>query len=92
MANSLIRAQTWAVARFPTCEGALDDRRRPGRLKEVSAELLPLLRAVPDADTLGGADQGTDPLRVFRGLLFGTAIGLMIWAGAFCIVRTALLS
>lgn len=67
------------------------DRRRPGRLADVSPELIPLLRgqgtAVPNPDHAFG---NPDQLHGARGVAAGVAVGAAIWAAVgyavYCIL------
>jgi hypothetical protein len=77
----------------------IQDRRRPNR-REVSEELIPLLR-----DTIGGGsfvldetrppdiDEGrpSDDLSAARGVIVSTFVGMLIWIGiglvAFALLR-----
>lgn len=71
----------------------LVERRRPGRLGEVSTELLPLLRYQATPEGLEVAEpwptrtsapevgQGKDPLRAVRGIAVGLVLTAPIWVG-----------
>ncbi len=63
------------------------DRRRPGRIANLSPELIPLLRGeLPDPDQQFG---NPDQLHGARGIAAGVAIGATLWAAigyaAYCI-------
>lgn len=56
------------------------DRRRPGRVDDVSPELIPLLRK-PTADTPIEFDEDeVDQTAAIRGVFFGVLISAPIWA------------
>ena len=64
------------------------DRRRPGRIANVSPELIPLLRGqLPDPEQQFG---NPDHLHAARGLVAGVAIGTALWTAviyaAYCIL------
>jgi hypothetical protein len=66
----------------------LQDRRRPGRLRQVSPTLIELLRSKPDANLPGGEDE--HPVPAVTGILLWSVVGLAMWAGLFWLVRLAL--
>ncbi len=63
-------------------EAAASDRRRPGRLKQVSPELIPILRTAESAPTLE-EDMALedDQLAGMRGVAFGLALSVPLWVG-----------
>ncbi len=63
----------------------VQDRRRPGRLQQVSPALVDLLRSKPDA-VLPGSDEG-HPLGAIAGILLSAVVGLAMWAGLFWLMR-----
>ena len=76
---------------------AVETRRRPGRLKNVSPDLVPLLRSPATADirgpSLGEADAQfrEDSLAPVKGIMFAVALSVPLWAGisalAWVVVR-----
>jgi hypothetical protein len=70
MADELV--VTGARLSGPPAQAASSDRRRPGRIGNVSPALIPLLRAttVPDDDGLAPA----------RGIMVGLLLSMVLWA------------
>ena len=74
---------------------SVGDRRRPRRNDQVSAHLIPLLRN-PAADTLTlpAGDVAPPPLddelRPARGIIIGSLLSLLLWAGIAAVVRAVL--
>ena len=72
---------------------AIETRRRPGRLKNVSPDLVPLLRSPATADisrpSLGEADTQfmEDSLAPVKGIMFAVALSVSLWAGISALVR-----
>ena len=64
-------------------------RRRPGRIQNVSAALIPLLRGHPGAAGAAKAIEGDD-LTSARGILIGAGISSLLWVGAWFAVRAML--
>jgi hypothetical protein len=75
----------------PGTSTTLRDQRRPGRLKHVDPNLIPLLRGqaqpVPDelVEIVEPDDVAVDPdrattLSAARGICLGVALGSLIWA------------
>ena len=62
------------------------DRRRPGRMEQVSPALIELLRSKPDTE-LPGQDH---PLGAITGILLSAVVGLAMWAGLFWLIRILL--
>ena len=65
-----------------------DDRRRSGRLEDVSPSLVPLLRFKPSPEQVEAEQSGPavsddaeddDDLRVARGIAFGLAVSGLFW-------------
>ena len=66
-----------------TPETSTSDRRRPGRLKQISPELIPILRVSETgtpADSDFEWDEG-DQLAGVRGIAFGLALSVPLWVG-----------
>ncbi len=59
---------------FADASGA-PDRRRPGRLEQISADLIPLLRT----ETAQYVD-GSDSLAPARGIVVGLLLSALLWA------------
>ena len=72
---------------------AVESRRRPGRLKNVSPDLVPLLRSPATADisrpSLGEADTQfiEDSLAPIKGIMFAMALSVPLWAGIGALAR-----
>ena len=66
-------AETGAAAAPPVAQ----DRRRPGRVEQVSPAIIPLLR---DPARCVDTDQDTDPLAPARGVVFGLLLSVALWA------------
>ena len=62
----------------PTKQGS--DRRRAGRIENVSPYLIPLLRETPGADGAWDPDGRANDLRPATGILVSAMLGLAIWA------------
>jgi len=56
---------------------ATQDRRRPGRVTHMSPALIKLLRWRPGIDDWNAGN----PLGAARGIMLGTAFGLVAWTG-----------
>jgi len=69
-------------------ERLVGDRRRPGRVAEVSPALIELLRVKPRAPH-PDADH-RNPLGAMRGILFWSMVGAGMWAGLFTLIRDLL--
>lgn len=82
---------TEQVSTLPASD-AIETRRRPGRLKKVSPELVPLLRSPATADicelSLGEADARLieDDLGTVKGIIFALALSVSLWAGISAVV------
>ena len=79
------------------------DRRRPGRIDNVSPELLPLMRrsdlaaagrsiaAEPELIESAGQSEELDPegdaAAPARGIVFGLVLSVPIWAGIWLLLR-----
>ena len=65
----------------PIAGSLLDDRRRPGRRADISAELLPLLRGMASISTDPSAvlDKNPDPLSEARGVVTGLRLSVICW-------------
>jgi hypothetical protein len=64
------------------------ERRRPGRLENVSPELIPILRSnrpLPEFPGQPDVPDHTDDLSSARGVLVGMAISIPIW----CLIGAA---
>ena len=76
----------------PPTSNAIETRRRPGRLKEVSPELVPLLRSPATADihapALSEADARfmEDDLAAVKGIMYALALSVPLWAGISAVV------
>ncbi len=57
------------------------DRRRPGRIEDVSPELIPLMRH-PDE-----LEPDRDDLRPMTGVLVAVALSVPVWAGIALFIR-----
>ena len=74
---------------------AIETRRRPGRLKKVNPDLIPLLRSPATADirelSLGEVDAQfvEDNLAPVKGILFAVALSVPLWAGISVLVWVA---
>ena len=72
-------------ARDPLSPAPATDRRRPGRLKDVSPHLTPLLRFRPSAEQIAAArrdpaeSEDDDDLRPARGIALGVLVSLAFW-------------
>ncbi len=64
-------------------EAAASDRRRPGRLKQVSPELIPILRTSEMSPILDQemALEDADQLSGMRGIASGLALSIPLWVG-----------
>ncbi len=60
-------------------EPSLVERRRPGRLENVSSQLIPLLRRSLPPE--GEIDDEQDGLRSASGIALSTIIGFALWLG-----------
>lgn len=92
MVQTVVDASQTAPATFTSSAdlGIPGDRRRPGRAKDMSAALIPLLRGSAGVKVPQCEARPDDPLRTARGLLISTAAGLLIWAGAFYLIWSLL--
>ena len=75
-----------------TNQAVAADRRRPGRPKHVSPELIPLLRTSELPPTLDEGDEDmtledADQLSGLRGIAFGLALSVPLWVGIAYIGR-----
>lgn len=59
-------------------KAAVTDRRRPGRMQEISPDLIPLLRSQDQDPTIEFDD--VDQNAAARGLVFGVLLSAPIWA------------
>ena len=81
--------------RPPTDQPTLDDRRRPGRVRNVNPHLIQLLRDPCEPDTSGPAqetapsDQPDDDLAPARGIVLGITLSIALWAILILLVRWA---
>ncbi len=66
-----------------SAEAAASDRRRPGRIRQVSPELIPILRASERATTLDQELEleGYDELAGMRGVFSGLTLSIPLWVG-----------
>ena len=55
------------------------ERRRPGRLRDVSPELLPLLRTAGDAPEPDTVESVSDGLSPARGIAIGILLAVPVW-------------
>jgi hypothetical protein len=70
---------------------APEDRRRPGRSEHLSPALIELLRLRPNPDMLRGEDREAQyALGTAQGILLGTILGLLTWAGMFWLIEVLL--
>ena len=78
-----------------------EERRRPGRIENVSEELLPLLRGAAELEIKEDATERerialafdadeADQLRGAKGIFAGALIGLAFWLGCFTVVAVLL--
>lgn len=73
-----------------------ETRRRPGRLKKVNPDLIPLLRSTATADiyepALGKVDTQfvEDNLAPVKGIVFAVALSVPLWAGIGALVWVAI--
>jgi hypothetical protein len=68
-----------------------EDRRRPGRIEQVSPTLVGLLRGKADAEApRTGEPEAGDELGAARGILFAVVAGLAIWGLLFWAIRALL--
>ena len=72
-----------------TTEAAASDRRRPGRVSDVSPELIPILRGEEPPAVLEFED--VDQTAALRGLFFGVLFSIPVWV-AIAYVGTFFLS
>lgn len=74
-----------------TTEASVTDRRRPGRLTDVSPELIPLLRASErESIQIDSPDlefDEPDQVAPARGILSGVALSVPLWVGFAYVVR-----
>lgn len=64
-------------------EASVSDRRRPGRVNNVSPELIPLLRSQPAEPASDAPPQfgDHDQLGAVRGIAIGAALSAPLWVG-----------
>lgn len=72
-------------ARAPAIAAAPKDRRRPGRPDQVSANLVPLLRASPMIEAAAAFERADGPgiedaLTPARGIAVGLVLSVPLWA------------
>ena len=90
-------AEAEPITRRP--ENTPRDRRRPGRLEQVSPALIDLLRSYPGADAMPGENRKAQTARdlddsslgAARGILSAAVVGLLLWGGLFWIVKSWLI-
>ncbi len=76
LADPLLKAAPAKADESVTHASGAQDRRRPGRLEQISADLIPLLRT----ETARYVD-GSDDLAPARGIAVGLLLSALLWAG-----------
>ena len=81
MSDQHIRAPTGEVITGAPPPSPIRDRRRPGRIEDVSPELIPLMRHPDDLEP------DRDDIRPMTGIVVAVLLSVPVWAGIALFVR-----